>query len=183
LTPAVDEFLEHLSMNADRAEALTSRALVHLAKGEIDRAEADLLSALERNPAWVPGMVNLADLYRATGRDALAGPLLDRALALSPQSSQVRVAAALWRVRQGNLALAIELLAQGHDTRLESASGYVYAVALSSAGQPAKALSIIDDLLEADLYSVQLLQLGIALAQQDPASARLIRYQDALRRL
>lgn len=183
LTPAVDEFLEHLSMNADRAEALTSRALVHLAKGEIDRAEADLLSALERNPAWVPGMVNLADLYRATGRDALAGPLLDRALALSPQSSQVRVAAALWRVRQGNLALAIELLAQGHDTRLESASGYVYAVALSSAGQPAKALSVIDDLLEADLHSVQLLQLGIALAQQDSAPAHLIRYQDALRRL
>ena len=93
------------------------------------------------------------------------------------------MAAALWRVRQGNLALAIELLAQGHDRRLESASGYVYAVALSSAGQPAKALSVIDDLLEADLYSVQLLQLGIALAQQDPAPARLIRYQDALRRL
>ena len=27
-------------MNADRAEALTARALVHLAKGEMDRAEA-----------------------------------------------------------------------------------------------------------------------------------------------
>ena len=183
LTPAVDEFLEHLSMNADRAEALTSRALVHLAKGETDRAEGDLLSALQRNPAWVPGMVNLADLYRATGRDPQAGPLLDQALALSPQSSQVRVAAALWRVRQGHLDQAIELLAQGHAARLESASGYVYAVALSSAGQPAKALSVIDDLLEADLYSAQLLQLGISLAQQSRGSVRLNRYQDALRRL
>ena len=59
-------------------------------------------------------MVNLADLYRATDRDAQAGSLLDQALSLSPQSSQVRVAAALWRVRQGNLDEAIELLAQGH---------------------------------------------------------------------
>ena len=183
LTPVVDEYLEHLSLNADRAEALTSRALVYLAKGEIDRAETDLLSALERNPAWVPGMVNLADLYRSTGRDAQAGPLLDQALALSPQSSQVRVAAALWRVRQGNLDQAIQLLAAGHAERLEAASGYVYAVALSSAGQSDKALGVVDELLAADLYSAELMQLGISLAQQGQAPGRLGRYQDALRRL
>ena len=183
LAPVVDEFLEHLSLNADRAEALTSRALVYLAKGEIARAETDLLSALARNPAWVPGMVNLADLYRATGRDAQAGPLLDQALALSPQASQVRVAAALWRVRQGNLDQAIELLAQGHAARLESAIGYVYAVALSSAGQPAEAFDVIDDLLQADLHSAQLMQLGISLAQQGQAPERLAHYQQVLQGL
>ena len=183
LTPVIDEYLERLSMNADRAEALTARALVHLAKGEMDRAEADLRAALKRNPAWVPGMVNLADLYRATDRDAQAGSLLDQALSLSPQSSQVRVAAALWRVRQGNLDEAIELLAQGHAAGLESASSYVYAVALSSAGQPDKALSVVDDLLDADLHSTQLLQLGVSLARQDRESVRLNRYLDALGRL
>ena len=141
LAPVIDEYLEHLSLNADRAEALTSRALVHLAMGELNRAEADLLTALERNPAWVPGMVNLADLYRVTDRDAEAGPLLKQALVLSPQASQVRVAVALWHVRQGNLQQAIELLAQGHAARLEAASGYVYAVALSSAGQPDRRLA------------------------------------------
>jgi tetratricopeptide (TPR) repeat protein len=128
-------------------------------------------------------MVNLADLYRSTGRDPQAGPLLDQALALSPQSSQVRVAAALWRVRQGNLDQAIQLLAAGHAERLEAASGYVYAVALSSAGQSDKALGVVDELLAADLYSAELMQLGISLAQQGQAPGRLGRYQDALRRL
>ena len=183
MAPVIDEYLEHLSLNADRAEALTSRALVHLAMGELNRAEADLLTALERNPAWVPGMVNLADLYRVTDRDAEAGPLLKQALVLSPQASQVRVAVALWHVRQGNLQQAIELLAQGHAARLEPASGYVYAVALSSAGQPDKALGVVDELLDADLYSAQLLQLGISLAQQGQDPGRLARYQGVLQGL
>lgn len=183
LTPVIDEYLEQLSLNADRAEALTSRALVHLAMGELNRAETDLQTALERNPAWVPGMVNLADLYRATGRDAQAGPLLKQALALSPQASQVRVAVALWYVRQGNLQQAIDLLAQGHTARLEAASGYVYAVALSSAGQPDRALGVVDELLDADLYSAQLMQLGISLAQQGQAPGRLARYQAVLQGL
>ena len=39
LTPVIDEYLEQLSLNADRAEALTSRALVHLAMGELNRAK------------------------------------------------------------------------------------------------------------------------------------------------
>ena len=33
----------------------------------------------------------------------------------------------------------------------------------SSAGQPDKALSVVDDLLDADLHSTQLLQLGVLL--------------------
>ena len=59
--------------------------LVHQARGDIKAAEADLLQALQRNPAWVPGLVNLADLYRATGRDVMAGGLLRQALALAPE--------------------------------------------------------------------------------------------------
>ena len=118
LTPVIDEYLEQLSLNADRAEALTSRALVHLAMGELNRAEADLQTALRAQSCVGAGMVNLADLYRATDRDAEAGLLLKQALALSPQASQVRVAVALWHVRQGNLQQAIELLAQGHAARV-----------------------------------------------------------------
>lgn len=78
---------------------------------------------------------------------------------------------------------AIQLLAAGHAERLEAASGYVYAVALSSAGQSDKALGVVDELLAADLYSAELMQLGISLAQQGQAPGRLGRYQDALRRL
>jgi aryl carrier-like protein len=66
---------------------------------------------------------------------------------------------------------------------LESAIGYVYAVALSSAGQPAEAFDVIDDLLQADLHSAQLMQLGISLAQQGQAPERLAHYQQVLQGL
>ena len=128
-------------------------------------------------------MVNLADLYRVTDRDAQAGPLLKQALVLSPQASQVRVAVALWYVRQGNLQQAIDLLAQGHTARLEPASGYVYAVALSSAGQPDKALGVVDELLDADLYSAQLTAAGYLLGSARSGPGRLARYQGVLQGL
>lgn len=73
---ALGEYLKYLDANTDRAESLTSRALVHQARGDIKTAEADLLLALQHNLAWVPGLVNLADLYRATNRDVMAGGLL-----------------------------------------------------------------------------------------------------------
>ena len=180
---AIGEYLEYLDANTDRAESLTSRALVHQARGDINAAEADLLLALRRNPAWVPGLVNLADLYRATKRDVMAGGLLRQALALSPQGSQVRVAMALWHVRQGNLAQGIETLAEGYAMRLDAGSAYIYAVALNSAGQPEQAMSVVDDLLKADLHNLQVLQLGISLAQQNRALQRLGRYQAALQGL
>ncbi|MAA49893.1 MAG: hypothetical protein CMP83_06955 [Gammaproteobacteria bacterium] len=66
----------------------------------------------------------------APNRDVMAGGLLQQALALSPQSSQVRVAMALWYVWQGNLAKCIETLAEGYAKRLDAGSAYIYAVAL-----------------------------------------------------
>ena len=63
-------------------------------------------------------------------RDVMAGGLLQQALALSPQSSQVRVGMALWYVWQGNLAKGIETLAEGYAKRLDAGSANICAVAL-----------------------------------------------------
>jgi tetratricopeptide (TPR) repeat protein len=183
LDTQVEAYLEHLATNADRAEALTNRALVHLAKNDLASAEADFRLALRRNPAWVPGLVNLADLYRGSGRDEQAGELLQQAMALAPEATQVRVAYALWQVRQGQLDGAIQVLAKGHKMRPQASSGYIYAVALSSARRPAEALQVVDELLQADMYSPSLLQLGINLARQSQSAEQLARYQAALQAL
>ena len=180
LDVALEEYLAHLDVDQDRAEALTNRSLVHQARGALQAAEQDLALALKRNPSWVPALVNLADLYRATGRDVQAGELLQQALTLSPQTSQVRVASALWFVRQGNLAEALTLLTAGHEAHPDPTSGYVLAVALSSADQPDKAMDVIDDLIGADIYSDRIVQLGVSLAQRHAAIERLQRYQALL---
>lgn len=180
LDQALEEYVTYLDSNQDRAEALTNRSLVHQARGNYPAAEQDLKLALKRNPSWVPGLVNLADMYRASGRDAQAGELLQQAIALSPRNGQVRVATALWHVRQGDMASALSLLAQGHQFGPEAGGGYVYAVALSSAGQPDKAMDVIDELIEADIYSDQVVQLGMSLAQQHGAAERARRYRSLL---
>ena len=90
---------------------------------------------------------------------------------------------ALWHVRQGHLAQGIETLAEGYAMHLDAGSAYIYAVALNSAGQSEQAMTVVDDLLNADLHNLQVLQLGINLAQQNRALQRLGRYQAALQGL
>ena len=46
---------------------------VYLNLGEPSLAERALSRAIQINPRWVPALINLADLYRATGRDAAGG--------------------------------------------------------------------------------------------------------------
>lgn len=180
LDGALEEYMTYLGSNQDRAEALTNRSLVHQARGNYSAAEQDLKLALKRNPSWVPGLVNLADLYRASGRDAQAGGLLQQAIALSPRTAQVRIATALWHVRQGNMGSALSLLAEGHRSGPEAGIGYVYAVALSSAGQADKAMDVVDELIEADIHSDQLVHLGMSLAQQQGAAERARGYRSLL---
>jgi hypothetical protein len=66
---------------------------------------------------------------------------------------------------------------------MNASSGYVYAIALNSAGKPDEALAAIDELLAADLHTSQLLQLGMSLARENRFPERVLQYQQALQRL
>jgi tetratricopeptide (TPR) repeat protein len=125
----------------------------------------------------VPALINLADIYRGTGRDEQGGPLLDRALELTPNAADVLLAKALWWVRQGDRARAIALLEQGYDVNSTSSLNYIYAVALHSDGQTAKALDIVDAAMEAQLLVSQLVQLGLTISRDTADPERARRYQ------
>ena len=107
----LEEYLDTQRFNADRPEAHTNVAGVSLALGDFAGAEAALDTALGLDADWVPALVNLADLYRATNRDRAAGELLERASALAPESAEVKLARALWLVRQGRHREALPLIA------------------------------------------------------------------------
>ena len=70
------------------------------------------------------------------------------------------------------MAAALSLLAEGHRSGPEAGIGYVYAVALSPAGQADKALDVGDDLIEADIHLDPLAPLGMSLAPQPGAAER-----------
>ena len=177
LRNAMDEYLDMLTLTADRAETQTSIAAVHLAARDAAGAERALDRALALNPQWVPALVNLADLYRATGRDSLGGALLERSVTLTPEQPDVLVARALWLVRQQQTETAVPLLADAwRQAPEQSRYAYIYAVALNSTGRWQEALDVLDGALERRPDDVQLLQTAFGIARDNGAVDRLPRY-------
>ena len=103
LEPHLAIWIEEQRLNLDFPETLTNVAGAYAALGDLQQAEAALNESIALQANWVPGLVSLADLYRATGRDLEAGPLLEEALALTPDQPEVTYAYALWLFRQGRL--------------------------------------------------------------------------------
>jgi len=181
LQAGIDEYLDVLEFNADRPDAYTNRGNLHLAMGKTDLAEADYGQALELQPRWIPALVNLADLYRATGRDGLGGPLLARASRIAPEIPEVLVAYGLWMVRQGRHSEALQLLARAAASPTSHGRfAYVHAVALQSGGDSRAALAALDRGIALRPGDAQLLRtaLGIAVQIDDEAKAR--EYRDLL---
>jgi Tfp pilus assembly protein PilF len=177
LTTGLEEYLTTQSLHADRAEAQTNIASVWTTLSEPARAEEALVLALDLNPQWVPALVNLADLYRANGRDEKGGPLLTRAMAMVPDNADVLVAKALWLVRQQHADQALPLLANA--VKLMPANNrysYIYGVALHSSGDSQQAFAVIDAALAREPYNQQLLQAAAGIARDTRDAARLQKY-------
>ena len=178
---ALEEYLDAQRFNADRPEAHTNMAGAFLALGDSARAEKALDAALHLAPDWVPALVNLADLYRATNRDPAGGELLERASLLAPDSAEVKLARALWLVRQGRRAEALPQLAEA----VERAPGnphyaYVYAVALHSGGESEQALAVLDQALQRREGDETLLRAAAGIARNIGEYDRMRQYSGQL---
>src|SRR4030095_2013593 len=82
---AAAEFIETQRYNADRAEARVSLGTFLAQRGGAARAEGELQSATRLEPSSIPAYVNLADVYRAQGRDADGERVLRDGLAGAPR--------------------------------------------------------------------------------------------------
>ena len=184
LLEVLEEYLDTQRFNADRPQAQVNMASVFLALGDFPRAEAALDAALGLSADWVPALVNLADLYRATNRDRAGGELLERASALAPGSAEVKLARALWLVRQNRHTEALPLLAKA----VELAPGnshfaYVYAVALHSRGHSTEALTVLDRALQGRAGDRTLLRAAAGIARDIGDAARSRKYEERLARI
>src|SRR4029077_9622731 len=109
-----------------------------LRRRQLTEAEAEYRTALRLDPAFVPAMVDLADLDRARGMDQRGAELLRRALSIEPDNADVRHSLGLLLVRQHDYPGALEMLRQASELAPNNALyAYVYAVALNSTGAPA----------------------------------------------
>ncbi len=147
-TAATDEFIAAQRLNADQPEAHLDLANLFARRRQYDRAEAELLLALVIEPAFVPAAANLADLYRALGRDADGERVLRQALQRSPEEPALCHALGLTLIRQQRLGESLPWLARAaaHSPD-EPRYGYVYAVALHDAGLRGESLRELREVL------------------------------------
>jgi len=136
-------------LHADRPESWANLGLLYAGRGQSDEARVAYERALRIEPRFIPAAVNLADLYRATGRDDESERVLRDALARDEDNADVHHALGLTLVRIGRRDEATTHLARAAQLAPDRPRyAYVHAVALHSAGDTAGALRAVDDLLE-----------------------------------
>lgn len=143
-----EEFTRTQKFNADHPSARVRLGYFYHLRGDNQRAEEAYRGAIEIEPGFVPAYVNLADLFRQSGRDA-EGEVVLRAGLLEGEAAGLYHALGLLQVRDGRLEEAIDSLGQAYvldpaDPRL----GYVYAVGLQSTGKLDRSIEVLDETLE-----------------------------------
>ncbi len=144
LEKALQEAVSAQQAMAERPEAQTSLGGLYAALGDMEQAVAAYKTAIELNAAYVPGYVNLADLYRAQGREAGAEKVLRQAARVNPENASVHHALGLSLVRQKRTDEGVEELRLAATLSPENVRYiYVYAVALNSTGKPEQAVMLL----------------------------------------
>ena len=141
---AAAEFIDAQMASAERPESHVTLGAFYADRSQPDAAEAAYRTALRLDPAFVPALVNLADLYRALQRDADGEPLLRQAVAVDAGNAVARHALGLLLLRKQLLSEAIPELRLAAQSAPENARyAYVYAIALHTAGQSPEALRVL----------------------------------------
>jgi predicted CXXCH cytochrome family protein len=156
---AAEEYIASQRYNADRAEARVNLGTFYASRGDAASAEAEIKAAIHLEPLYLPAYVNLADLYRASGRDAEGERILREGLKLAPKSAVLHYALglALVRMKHADAALREFELATTLDPG-DARMAYVYAVALHSTGKPGAAVAKLDKALVAHPYDRNILE-------------------------
>jgi Flp pilus assembly protein TadD len=132
-------------VDSDRPETHLNLGLHHLRRRDAGAAEAAYRTALRLDPAFVPALVNLADLERLRGREPESAALLRQALTLEPDNANARHALGLALVRRRDYVGALAALQRASELAPENARyAYVYAIALNGAGSRAEALRVLE---------------------------------------
>jgi tetratricopeptide (TPR) repeat protein len=143
---AIAEYRVALNANADRAQSHLSLGWLAIYEGDLVTAEKEYKKALELEPYFVPNFLNLADLYRLTGRDVDGEALLQKALEFAPDSGDARYALGLLMVRLDRLDEAVEQLRLATQLAPEQPHYiYVHAVAVQTAGDLPGAIMLLDE--------------------------------------
>ena len=157
-TTALREYESSLDENADRADAVVSRADLYLRRGQWDAAESAFRRATTLDPRYTPAWLGLAELERARGAEAAALQILETASQRLPQAAELQHALGLALVRAGLGEDARAALGRAAELAPDVPRyAYVYGVALHDGGQAARARQVLEEALERHPFEREIL--------------------------
>ncbi|RWY73876.1 tetratricopeptide repeat protein [Rhizobium leguminosarum] len=138
---AVADLRAYVETNADVAETQSNYGFFLFARQATAEAEAAFRQAISLDPTLVTMRINLAEFYRATGRNERSEQTYAEAIQMAPDRADLRYGHALSLVRKQALPEAIAELEEA--VRLDPPNSRyktTFAVALDSAGRTGDAL-------------------------------------------
>jgi len=178
------EYVAAQSYNADRAEARVNLGTFYANRGDAPKAEEEMKGAIRLDRSYVPAYVNLADLYRALGRDVDGEETLREGLKVAPKSAMLHHALglALVRLKRADAGLA-ELERAAVVEPANARYAYVYAVGLHSAGKVSAAIATLEKALAVHPNDRDILQALESFHAARGESTEAKKYADRLRAL
>ena len=141
---AIMDYIDAQRLSADRAAARLNLAELYRRMNQYDKAEAELLEAIQLEPYVVPAYANLADLYRQQGKTVKELDILNKGLTEVPGSADLNHSLGLYLIRQKQYEKALSYLQSAAQNAPENARYiYVYAVALYTVGEKNRALELL----------------------------------------
>ncbi|MCU7928058.1 MAG: tetratricopeptide repeat protein [Candidatus Thiodiazotropha sp. (ex Dulcina madagascariensis)] len=184
LAKAVDEYVAAQRVNADHPQAQANLGNLYARMGDARKAAAAYREALVLNKRFVPAYLNLADLYRQTGREVDAKRVLGEALALAPDDAGLHHAHGLALVRGKELQRAVEALRRAAELAPENARhAYVYAVALDASGKLTRAIEVLEQVQVLHEYNPEILSALISYCRKAGMTRMAEQYQAQLAEL
>ncbi|WP_197496470.1 HEAT repeat domain-containing protein [Rhizobium sp. WYCCWR10014] len=145
LEAAVADLRAYVETNADVAETQSNYGFFLFARQRTAEAEAAFRRSIFLDPTLETMHINLAEFYRATGRNDKSEQTYAEAIRMAPEQADLRYGHALSLVRKQALTEAIMELEEA--VRLDPKSSRyktTFAVALDSAGRTEDALDRLD---------------------------------------
>jgi len=142
---AVEDLRAYVDTNADVAETQSNYGVFLFGQQRIPEAEAAFQRAISLDPTLEGSRVNLAEFYRAIGRNDKSEQTYAEAISISPERADLRYGHGLSLVREKALTDAIAELEEA--VRLDAGNSRyqtTLAVALDSVGRTEDALNRLD---------------------------------------
>jgi predicted CXXCH cytochrome family protein len=144
LDAALEEFLAVQAFNADRPEGLLGAAALAVERGDAATGERLYRQAITQHPLYPALYVNLADLYRQTGRARESEIVLREGLAANPDAPAIELALGFALVRDGRRAEALPHFERAADPGAgDPYYGYVRAIAVNDSGDGERAFELL----------------------------------------